>query len=246
MDRWLKWPPPWRPHLYRTPFFTHLFHFSLFSFLETAMNVCFKEPCRTLPWENAAAWSSPSELSLSSVPAAVGLKFCADARHTGSLVTSFLVQTPVGAADMTLVEIKKPPISKRGKGGGGQFNSLTKSLLLLKRERTLKATSHIPSANSELCYLVSCYANPRDSDTKMWCILWIYMNISYIIFIWSSFCPVSNAIINWFVLCFCNDEQFRGESVQLGFCFCTCDNHGFAGYFPMVVCQMAFLNKHSQ
>lgn len=62
------------------------------------------------------------------------------------------------------------------------------------RKEHWKHASHIPTSiptDSKLCYLVSCYANPRDSDTKMWCILWIYMNISYIIFIWSCFCPMS-------------------------------------------------------
>lgn len=90
--------------------------------------------------------------SLSSIPAAVGLKFCADARHTGSLVTWFLVQTPVGAADMTLVEITNH-LFPSGEKGGGQFNSLTKSLLLLKRERTLKA--YVSHSLSQLRTLLS-------------------------------------------------------------------------------------------
>lgn len=91
-------------------------------------------------------------------------------------------------------------------------NSLTSSLWLFVQERTLKSVHpHIPTAiptDSKLCCLVSCYANPRDSDTKMWCILWIYMNISYIIFIWVCFCPMSYAIVYSLILCVCNNKQF--------------------------------------
>ncbi len=35
------------------------------------------------------------------------------------------------------------------------------------------------------------------------------MNISYIFFIWPCFCPMSNTIVNSFILCLHNDEQFR-------------------------------------
>lgn len=43
--------------------------------------------------------------ALSFVPAAVGLKLYVSAKRTGGFVSSFLVQTPVGEAYMTLVEI---------------------------------------------------------------------------------------------------------------------------------------------
>lgn len=43
--------------------------------------------------------------ALSSVPAAVGLTFCASVHHIGRFISSFLVQTPVGAAYVTLVEM---------------------------------------------------------------------------------------------------------------------------------------------
>lgn len=49
--------------------------------------------------------------SLSPVPSAVGLKFSA------SFVSSFLVQTPVGAGYMTLVVITNHLFPRRGKWG---------------------------------------------------------------------------------------------------------------------------------
>lgn len=47
--------------------------------------------------------TSPQALSF--VPAAMGLKSYVSAKHTCSFVSSFLVQTPVGVAYMTLLEI---------------------------------------------------------------------------------------------------------------------------------------------
>lgn len=57
-----------------------------------------------------------SPQALSFVPAAMGLKLYVSAKHTGSFVVSFLVQTPVGEAYTTSVEIENPLFPMRKKG----------------------------------------------------------------------------------------------------------------------------------
>lgn len=128
------------------------------------------------------------------------LKTRSSVHHAGSLVTSFLVQSADGAVDNSRVVITNHLFSESGekRGGGGNYHTLADRL---NRKRTLKGCVPHSSAKSELqSCLESCYANPRDSDTKMWCILWKYINILYIIFIGSSFCQMQLLIPFVFLL----------------------------------------------
>ena len=63
----------------------------------------------------------------------------------------------------------------------------------------------------------------RQLNTKTWCILWIYMNISYIIFIWSCF---SSCVKH--TRCFLHFTFSSWRAVWGEIFFCTCDNQ-FAG-----------------
>lgn len=60
----------------------------------------------------------------------------------------------------------------------------------------------------------------------------------YLILFFVVLCQMQLLIPSFYV--FCNDKQFGEKRYNF---FCTCDNHGFAGYFLMVVCWMAFLTS---
>lgn len=151
MDQWFKLTVSSTPPPLQEPFLTHL-PLLFVLFLEKAMNVCFKEPCRALPWQNAKTWFSLNKLS---------------ARHTGCVLSSFPVQKAVGAAFMTLWKSTDSQVGKKG-------TRVVPWPAVCGCWKNIKDASHIPAAiptDSKLCYLASSYAKPRDSDTNMWCIL---------------------------------------------------------------------------
>lgn len=135
--------------------------------------------------------------ALSSSPSLLlwGSNSRAGAHHTGNfcLIIPGTDTRRSGPHDVGRIRNHLFPSGQKKKKRGlnrGQFPDQQFCGCSYRKEPWKHTSSHSPQPSlltpNDAIWL-SCYANPRDSDTKTWCILWIYMNISYIIFIWVCF-----------------------------------------------------------
>lgn len=100
------------------------------------------------------------------------------------------------------------------------------------RKRTLKAyiltfPTAIPT-DSKRCYLVILLCkSQRQWHQNVVYIMNIYEYILYHLYLSLFFVIRQNGIVYSFISCLCNNKQFGEKAYNF---FCTCDNHGFAGY----------------